>query len=397
MHHEAARTAAVEQRVRRRCYVLMSAIVVVDSVFFAVMAPMLPYYGSRFHLSETTLGVLSGAYAAGTLLGSLPAGWLGARWDARRLVLLGLALLAAASLVFAWGNDARLLIVARLLQGLGGACSWTGALVWVVSLAQVRERGRVIGQVMGLGFAGALVGPVLGAVARQIGPVVPFGVIAMVGLVLVMGVLRTPAPPRSRPFGYGPPAPGPMRQSIRGLALVAMGLMGLAATVAGALSVMTPLRLDDLGADGAVIGITFLCAGGLQALGQLGVGTIVDGVGPFRPIRVTLLLGAGLLGLLPLLGSVPVLAVVTVGAVVAYGVIYTPATAMLSRASAELGLDQALAFSMVNVTWAGGQMAGAVLAGKVVELSSSAGGCLALAGTSVAVAFALGGRDADKP
>lgn len=113
------------------------------------------------------------------------------------MVLLGLSLLATASLAFALGDDVRLLIAARLVQGLGGACSWTGALAWIVSLARPGEQGRAIGQVMGLGFAGGLAGPVLGAVARQIGPVAPFGAIALVGLLLAMAVLRTPAPPRS--------------------------------------------------------------------------------------------------------------------------------------------------------------------------------------------------------
>lgn len=97
---------------------------------------------------------------------------------------------------------------------------------------------------------------------------------------------------------------------------------------------MTPLRLDDLGAGGAVIALTFLCAGAFQALGQLGVGAVVDRVGPIRPIRVALLLGAGLLGLLPVLGSMTVLAAIIIGAVAAYGMVYTPAAAMLSRTCA---------------------------------------------------------------
>jgi MFS family permease len=73
---------------------------VVDSIFFAALAPMLPDYQTRMGVSEVALGVLSGAYAAGISLGSLPAGWLASRWGSVRLITIGLFLVGSASVAF---------------------------------------------------------------------------------------------------------------------------------------------------------------------------------------------------------------------------------------------------------------------------------------------------------
>ena len=75
----------------RRLVVLACAVVLVDTAFFAAITPLLPYYSDRLSLSKTAAGVLTGAYPAGTLLASLPAGWFAARAGVKPAMLLGLA------------------------------------------------------------------------------------------------------------------------------------------------------------------------------------------------------------------------------------------------------------------------------------------------------------------
>ena len=67
--------------------------------------------------------MLSAAYAAGTLIGSLPSGWFAARFGARRTILVGLSLMASSSLAFAFANEIAILDVARFVEGIGGACA----------------------------------------------------------------------------------------------------------------------------------------------------------------------------------------------------------------------------------------------------------------------------------
>ena len=56
----------------RRLVLLVGAIVLVDTMFYAAITPLLPKLADDLGLGKNGAGVLTGAYAAGTLLGSLP-------------------------------------------------------------------------------------------------------------------------------------------------------------------------------------------------------------------------------------------------------------------------------------------------------------------------------------
>src|SRR3712207_949250 len=129
------------------------------------MTPLLPGFEERYDLSKTGAGVLAAAYPAGTLAGALPGGYLAARVGVRATVLAGLAIMVASSLVFAFADSIAVLDGARLLQGIGGAASWAGALAWITGAAPRDRRGEMIGTAMGAAVVGALVGPGIGALA----------------------------------------------------------------------------------------------------------------------------------------------------------------------------------------------------------------------------------------
>ena len=80
----------------RRLLLLASAMIFFDVAFFAAIAPLLPKYVDELGLTKAEAGVLSAAYAAGTLLGSLPAGLLASRMGPRKTVIHGLLLLGYA-------------------------------------------------------------------------------------------------------------------------------------------------------------------------------------------------------------------------------------------------------------------------------------------------------------
>src|SRR5207237_2453497 len=100
---------------------MLSAVVAVDTMFYTALAPLLPHFASRYGLSKSGAGVLSGMYAAGVLAASIPGGMAASRFGAKRATLVGVALTAGASLAFALAGDAWTLAAARLAQGIGSA------------------------------------------------------------------------------------------------------------------------------------------------------------------------------------------------------------------------------------------------------------------------------------
>jgi DHA1 family multidrug resistance protein-like MFS transporter len=128
-----------------RVFRLVAAVLVVDTAFYAAIVPLLPHYVDDLGLSQTEAGILTASYAAGTLLGAIPAGMLVGRIGVRRGLLVGLASLGASSIAFGLAGETWLLIAARFVQGLGGACTWSAGFAWLIGEAPPSRRGELIG------------------------------------------------------------------------------------------------------------------------------------------------------------------------------------------------------------------------------------------------------------
>ncbi len=338
-------------------------------MFYAAITPLLPWYADRFGLDKTGAGLLAGAYAAGTLIGSLPSGWLAVRLGSRRTVLIGLALMSGASVGFAFGHTIAMLDSMRFLQGIGGACTWAGGLGWLVSLTPPQERGAMIGKAMSAALIGLLVGPALGALARAVGPELPFASIGVLGVLLMAVALRIASPPASGDTHVE----RPLRTALADRPIrVAMLLVTVPALVFGAVEVLVPLALDRLGATSAVIAETFIAASAIEAVAQVLVGRVADRRGRLRPIRVCLAGAFVFMLLLPVPNAVWLLAAVTTVGCVVTGMINTPAMALLSDGIATAGIGQGFGFALVNLVWAGGQVVGTVAGGALAGATSDA-------------------------
>ena len=352
----------------RRLFFLVAAVVLVDTMFFAAVSPLLPEYADQFDLSKTGAGILTAAYPAGTFLAAVPSGWLAARWGVKPTLLLGLGLLGVTSLVFAFAHTIVLLDAARFVQGVGGACMWAAGMAWLVSATPPERRGEIIGSALAAAIVGVLLGPVLGGAASVVGPEPVFSVVAVGAALLAVWASTVPGVAPEPGAGLA----GLARALRRPAVLAGFWLFTLPAVFAGVIEVLAPLRFDDLGASGAVIGGVFLLTAAVEAVLSPLAGRASDRRGRLAPIRAGLTAAAVIAVLLPLPGSVVLLALTIMLAFAALGGFWAPAMAMLSDASEDAGLDLAIAFSISNLAWAVGHVVGAGGGGVLAELSSDA-------------------------
>jgi MFS family permease len=357
----------------RRLFLLVCAIVLVDMTFYAAITPLLPYFTDRVGLSKTAAGVLTGAYPAGTLIGSLPAGWYVARVGVKPAVLLGLALLAASSLAFGLADSAVLLDAARFAQGVGGAASWAGAFAWLMARAPAERRGEVIGTAFSAATAGALLGPVLGAVARGVGTREAFGAVAILAVALMAWSAREPVPTPAGEARLGLAAAlrsPTVRAGISGVVCVSLFF--------GVVDVLVPLRLDHLGAGAAVVGGAFILAAASEVAAAPLVGRLSDRRGPTLPITVGVVGAVAMAILLPLPTATWLLVTLLVtAALLVGGGLWVPSTSLLSEGTERAGADQGFAFALMNLAWAAAMTVGAGAGGG---LADAAGDGVAYAG-----------------
>jgi predicted MFS family arabinose efflux permease len=349
----------------RRLLFLVSAIVLLESTFFAVLAPLLPQYADEFDLSKTAVGILSAVYAAGGLAGAIPSGLLAVRVGVKPTVMGGLAIIAATSIAFGFAADEWVLFLARFGQGVGSALAWTGGLAWLVAAAPRDRRGELIGIAMGAAVAGALLGPVLGGVASLTGTGVAFGVVAATGFLLMVWAWTTASfPPEAEPQ-----AARVLMRAFREREVVSgFWLVSLAAMLLGVISVVAPLRLDELGWGALGISAAFLVSAGVEAALNPFLGRWSDRYGRLAPVRAGLFTAIALSVILPWIDLrwPHLLLVMAAGA--AYGVFWVPGTALLSDGAETAGIDQGFGMALLNVAWAPANVVGAALGGVLAEL-----------------------------
>ena len=156
--------AVAPQKTRGGAWVLAATILASSMVFVdgTVVNVALPALQSSLNATVTDVQWVVEAYALflATLL--LLGGSLGDLYGRRRVFLAGVVLFAGASVWCGVAPDIRTLIVARAVQGVGGALLVPGSLALISSSFSAEDRGRAIGTWSGFTAMTMAMGPVLG-------------------------------------------------------------------------------------------------------------------------------------------------------------------------------------------------------------------------------------------
>ncbi|GAA4167989.1 DHA2 family efflux MFS transporter permease subunit [Gryllotalpicola koreensis] len=154
---------------QRRWWALTAAALVVLTVGLdgTILNTALPTLAVDLHASTADLQWINNAYILTMAIALLPAGLLGDRWGRKRVLVGGLIVFAAGSLLCALSPTTGMLILARALLGVGAAILISLCMSQVVVLFSPEERPTAVAIVTSANLVGFPLGPILGGVLLQ--------------------------------------------------------------------------------------------------------------------------------------------------------------------------------------------------------------------------------------
>lgn len=324
--------------------------------------PVLPrYVKGPIGAGDVSVGIVVGAFAVTGLACRPLAGWFADTRGRRLAVLVGASLTALGSALYFVPAGVPGLLVARLVLGAGEGTVYTAGAAWIVDLAPVERRGRIIG-LYGLAIWGGLaLGPLIGELLLRAASYELVWAFAA-GAPLLGALVALRIPESFRPRGERPRRPQARRLLARealrpgfALALATIGYAALAGFIV--------LHLGERGiGHGAEVFVVF--AATVVTMRIVG-GHLPDRVGATRTATVAGAVEAAGLATIALAHSLPVAlaGAVTMGA--AFSVLF-PSLALLTlehvaedRRGAAMGTFTAFFDLGVGV---GGPIAGAAAA-----------------------------------
>ena len=314
----------------KRISVLM-ATAFVDMIGFAILFPLLPYYALRFNAEPWEIGWLIAAFSIVQLVVAPLWGRFSDRYGRRPAILLGLCTSAVAFVIFGFANSLTLLLVTRLVQGIGGGT--TGVLqAYVADAFAPGDRSKAFGWLSAATAAGVMIGPVIGSLSFGLGPEYPGLIAAGLCLLNIVFAWRwLPESPRHEERSAEEEEPVPaVRRSVRAamvevltkprrevprlIWIYSVGMLGFMSMTA-----VMPLLLESrFGVSERTIGPFFAYIGFLSILMRaIVLGKAVDRFGETRVMRAgAISLAIGLFAIpLPtfLIGTAIVISFVPIG------------------------------------------------------------------------------------
>lgn len=334
----------------------------VDYLVYGIIIPLTPFSPAGISKDEELM-TLAGCYGLGTLVTTPIFGYLGDRFGCRRLMFAGAILLAAATVLLAHAPNFPLMIVARLLQGVAAAATWTSGLAIVAQYYRT-DRVRMMGYALMGSTGGSIVGPALAGFLHGIGGyTLPFYVVlGTIGLEFL--ALLAFLPPDQ-------PNDGPQTSVLSlfrdGAVLVPAFAVVLAASAWTIVEALAPIHLARGGAQPGPIGVLFTLTTLIYGLSAPLITWIVGRIG----VRRTAIFGTIAMALtIPLVAvSYNMFAVAAAAALVniSYAMLLNPQSAELGDIVESRGLHCYCAvYSVYNVAYSVGTIATSAVASALL-------------------------------
>lgn len=306
----------LDQRLLSPSFVVITAAALAYFAAIGVLIPVLPrYIEDELGGGGVAVGLGVGAFAVSAALLRPAVGRIGDRRGRRVLVLGGGAVAGVSIVGYLAASSLPLLVVLRLLTGMGEAAMFVGAATAVQDLAPASRRGEAASYFSVSVYGGLAIGPLLGEVLRQ-GPGYGAAWVASALLCLLAVGLGTRMPealPPAHPDGAAP------RRLLHPAAIRPGVILALSATGYAGFSAFVPLYVDQIGVRGT--GVVFAEYAVAILFVRIVFARLPDKLGSIR--------GATLALLLQTAGFVTIAAIATPAGLYAGTFVYSMGASML--------------------------------------------------------------------
>lgn len=361
------------------------AVIFADSVGYTIVIPVLPTFAQELSLGETWAGMLYASYGLISVLLYLPFGYLVDRWGERVWLAGGMLVLGGTSLAFALVSGFWPLLGCRMAQGVAASATWAAALPLAARLSSPERRGLEMSIVAMAFSVGVIAGPALGSIGEVRDPFIYFASLPF-GLA-VLAFFFIPAKRSDLESETVRQAVRPSHVELTRSLLCACLVILVTCTALGALEVLLPLQLTQIGWSRQHIGMLFSAWGVVTLVVHPVIGLWSDRRGRQEPMIFGLLLAALFVPTLFMFLESLWMFPLVFCTIIALTAALVPTLPLMADGLEE---DQAgKAFGFYNVSFSIGIVLGPWLGGYVTEQINVVGAALFLVVPLVLMAYAL--------
>jgi MFS family permease len=281
----------------QKTVVVLSVIIYLVMTGVTIISPILPRYAEELGASVVMIGALMASFAVSRVFLSLPAGIFGDRIGNKTTMSIGLVIIILASLMAYIAYNYYVLLLARILEGVGSAFYATISTSYLAKNTRIEKRGTYMSIFVGALLLGMVTGPGIGGVvAVNFGNAAPFlayAIMTTVGYAIHVALIKKDEgiPIKDREHRHiGTEVKKVL--SNRSFIIVNIGTLAAFFARGGIIGTIFPIMADkNFGFDASVIGLVLTGVAVTSLITMVPAGIIADKYGRKLPFTASMILG----------------------------------------------------------------------------------------------------------